>query len=146
LKKNPVADKVGFSKYLLHRFLCTQGIQFKALKEGDRFFFTHRGVFTRRELDALRQRKLANIICANSNLDAVPADPLRIPSARLVFGLLKVYNHSLGHFLNFYAYGKLFANFAFFSNGLTSCRNLRRSTDDGFDIEAFLQSHEDIKI
>ena len=65
-------------------FACIVGGQFKHLKWGDRFFFTHNpgdlpptdpstsnpNPFTQSQLDNLRNRHLGDIICDNTNIAA----------------------------------------------------------------------------
>lgn len=63
-------------------FNCIKVKQFQALKDGDRFFFTHgdqAGSFSRRQIDAIRRRRLADIICDNTE----------IPETRINVFLLK---------------------------------------------------------
>lgn len=51
-------------------FVCLQSIQFQRLMKGDRYFYTHAenpGRFTPQQLTALRNRRLGDIICDNSN-------------------------------------------------------------------------------
>ena len=52
-------------------FNCIVARQFRVLKDGDRFFFTHcdqHGGFTSNQLRALRQRNLGDIICDNTDI------------------------------------------------------------------------------
>ena len=44
--------------------------QFKSLKDGDRFFFTHK--MNKEEYDQIMKRTLADIICQNSDMQIVP--------------------------------------------------------------------------
>ena len=48
-----------------------KGRQFKALKDGDRFFFSHRDVMTRDEYDEIMNRELSDIICDNTDIAKV---------------------------------------------------------------------------
>ena len=52
-------------------FNCIKARQFKALKDGDRFFFTHKnqaGSFTSTQLKEVRGRRLREIICDNTDI------------------------------------------------------------------------------
>ena len=52
-------------------FNCIKARQFKALKSGDRFFFTHKkqaGSFTSSQLKEVRGRRLREIICDNTDI------------------------------------------------------------------------------
>ena len=52
-------------------FNCIKARQFKALKDGDRFFFTHKnqaGSFTSKQLKEVRGRRLREIICDNTDI------------------------------------------------------------------------------
>ena len=52
-------------------FNCIKARQFKALKDGDRFFFTHKnqaGSFTSKQLKEVRSRRLREIICDNTDI------------------------------------------------------------------------------
>ena len=47
--------------------------QFKALKDGDRFFFTHKkqaGSFTSSQLKEVRGRRLRDVICDNTEISS----------------------------------------------------------------------------
>ncbi len=55
-------------------FNCLLSEQFKRLKFGDRFFFTHSdqaGAFNNEQLDQLRVRNLGDIICDNTDIPEV---------------------------------------------------------------------------
>ena len=57
--------------------------QFKALKEGDRFFFTHKGQvssFTKSAQKHIKRRGLADIICDNTGAELIAKNPFKIPS------------------------------------------------------------------
>ncbi len=67
-------------------FACIMGRQFKNLKEGDRFFFTHDNVdegikFCPGDLAKLRRRTLRDIICENTDITDLARSAFRIPSA-----------------------------------------------------------------
>eukprot|EP00091_Calanus_sinicus_P013284 TRINITY_DN2951_c0_g1_i6.p1 TRINITY_DN2951_c0_g1~~TRINITY_DN2951_c0_g1_i6.p1 ORF type:complete len:373 (-),score=111.68 TRINITY_DN2951_c0_g1_i6:143-1261(-) len=54
-------------------FNCIKAKQFKSLKDGDRFFFTHQnqaGSFTSGQLKQLRGRQLRDVICENTGISA----------------------------------------------------------------------------
>lgn len=55
-------------------FNCINSKQFRALKDGDRFFFTHTNganPFNSAQLSNLRNRRLSDIICDNSDIKSV---------------------------------------------------------------------------
>ena len=55
-------------------FACILGRQFKRLRYGDRFFFTHRGEagsFSEAELEAVRRNRLGDVICRNVPVSAL---------------------------------------------------------------------------
>ena len=62
-------------------FQGIKGRQFKALKNGDRFFFTHEGVMIRREYDQIMARTLGDIICDNTNINQVPENVFLVNSS-----------------------------------------------------------------
>ncbi|CAG5118422.1 unnamed protein product, partial [Candidula unifasciata] len=56
---------------------CLLGIQFKRLKEGDRHFFDNNepnSRFNDAQLAAIRRTTLAELMCNNSDLKAVPSN------------------------------------------------------------------------
>ena len=53
------------------------GKQFKALRHGDRFFFTHEGNMDEQELEQVRQRTLGDIICDNTNIPTIRENVFR---------------------------------------------------------------------
>jgi len=53
------------------------GKQFKALRFGDRFFFTHQGNMNDQELEQVRKRTLGDIICENTMIDRVRENAFR---------------------------------------------------------------------
>lgn len=60
-------------------FACIKGRQFRELKEGDRFFFSHQeetqpGGFTGEQFDNLRSRTMRDLLCDNTDIASVPAD------------------------------------------------------------------------
>ena len=65
-------------------FACIIGLQFAALKEGDRFFFTHASSGSNEERGlptpvkaAIRKRKLGDIMCDNTETESSPAFVMR---------------------------------------------------------------------
>ncbi|QQP51215.1 Uncharacterized protein FKW44_012495 [Caligus rogercresseyi] len=62
---------------------CIIARQFAALKEGDRFFFTHRkeaGSFSEKQIQALRGVTLSRVICDNTDIQFVYEDVFRSDS------------------------------------------------------------------
>ncbi|KAK3286283.1 hypothetical protein CYMTET_6151 [Cymbomonas tetramitiformis] len=55
--------------------------QFKRYRNGDRFFWTNRGVFTLPQRRALSQVSLAGIICANSNINELQPNVFKLDIA-----------------------------------------------------------------
>ena len=58
-------------------FGCILGAQFKAVKDGDRFFFTHKGQagsFNDEQLENLRERTLADVNCDNTDIKLTNAN------------------------------------------------------------------------
>merc|ERR1712117_997312 len=60
-------------------FACIIGRQFKALKDGDRFFFTHTegsnpNPFTPDQLTNIKARSLGDILCDNTAIGNMPTD------------------------------------------------------------------------
>ncbi|XP_068168847.1 eosinophil peroxidase isoform X2 [Antennarius striatus] len=54
---------------------CLLSKQFKALRDGDKFWWEREGVFTGPQRRRLRTVSLSRIICDNSHIAQVPADP-----------------------------------------------------------------------
>ncbi|KAG7522765.1 eosinophil peroxidase-like [Solea senegalensis] len=54
---------------------CLLARQFRALRDGDRFWWEREGVFTSSQRRHLRPVSLSRIICDNSHITSVPADP-----------------------------------------------------------------------
>ncbi|CAL8294494.1 unnamed protein product [Boreogadus saida] len=54
---------------------CLLARQFRALRDGDRFWWEREGVFTAAQRKQLRAASLSRIICDNSHIQRVPADP-----------------------------------------------------------------------
>ena len=66
-------------------FACIIGLQFKSLKEGDRFFFTnppngvnHEMGLPKKAKEAIRNRKLGDIICDNIDVEIIANEVMRI--------------------------------------------------------------------
>ncbi|XP_070556076.1 peroxidasin-like isoform X2 [Ptychodera flava] len=60
-------------------FTCLLLKQFKALKEGDRFWYENEGVFTNGQVAELKKVTLARIICDNTDISEVQADVFTMP-------------------------------------------------------------------
>lgn len=61
-------------------FACIIGLQFKALKYGDRFFYESNNAnvkFTPQQLAEIRKTTMARVICDNTNIDQLPTDVFR---------------------------------------------------------------------
>ncbi|XP_036904649.1 thyroid peroxidase [Sturnira hondurensis] len=59
-------------------FACIIGRQMKALRDGDRFWWEHGGVFTEVQRRELQKHSLSRVICDNSGLARVPANAFRV--------------------------------------------------------------------
>lgn len=59
-------------------FSCLIGTQFQKIRQGDRLWWENRGVFTKRQRESLITMSLARIICDNTGIKKVPADPFRL--------------------------------------------------------------------
>ncbi|KAF6106794.1 thyroid peroxidase [Phyllostomus discolor] len=59
-------------------FACIVGRQMKALRDGDRLWWEHGGVFTEAQRRELRKHSLSRVVCDNSGLARVPADAFRV--------------------------------------------------------------------
>ncbi|XP_076876539.1 eosinophil peroxidase-like [Brachyhypopomus gauderio] len=66
-------------------FSCLIATQFKKIRQGDRLWWENQGVFTRRQRVSLRSVSLARIICENTGIKRVPADPFRFTSTTADF-------------------------------------------------------------
>ncbi|XP_028393408.1 lactoperoxidase-like [Dendronephthya gigantea] len=53
-------------------FTCLLIDQFERLRDGDRFFYRNKGVFTPNQLRSIEKRSLSDIICNNINVVSVP--------------------------------------------------------------------------
>ncbi|MBN3296928.1 PERL Lactoperoxidase, partial [Amia calva] len=56
-------------------FACIIATQFQKIRNGDRFWWERREVFTSNQQAALRRVQLARIICDNTGITDVPSDP-----------------------------------------------------------------------
>ncbi|CAL8090344.1 unnamed protein product [Orchesella dallaii] len=66
-----------------HTFNCLKALQFARVRQGDRFFFTHRGnpaPFSPEQLREIRKRTFGDIICDNSNIEMTTRNVFKIPS------------------------------------------------------------------
>ncbi|KAB0338356.1 hypothetical protein FD754_024640, partial [Muntiacus muntjak] len=59
-------------------FACLVGKQMKALRDGDRFWWEHRAVFTEAQRRELGQHSLSRVICDNTGLTRVPRDAFQV--------------------------------------------------------------------
>ncbi|XP_066241044.1 thyroid peroxidase [Saccopteryx leptura] len=59
-------------------FACIIGRQMKALRDGDRFWWEHGGVFTEAQRRELEQHSVSRLLCDNTGLPRVPADAFRV--------------------------------------------------------------------
>ncbi|XP_035391552.1 eosinophil peroxidase isoform X2 [Electrophorus electricus] len=66
-------------------FACLISTQFKNIRQGDRLWWEKDGVFTRRQRAALRSVSMSRIICENTGIKSVPADPFRFTSSTTDF-------------------------------------------------------------
>ncbi|XP_063411220.1 peroxidase-like [Mytilus trossulus] len=64
-------------------FACMIGLQFRALKFGDRFFYESNTdvKFTPTQLTEIKKVTMAKIICENTNINSIPSDVFRKTSA-----------------------------------------------------------------
>uniref|UniRef100_UPI00398EAE0A eosinophil peroxidase-like n=1 Tax=Pristiophorus japonicus TaxID=55135 RepID=UPI00398EAE0A len=58
-------------------FACLIGKQFQNLRDGDRFWWEHGGVFTGSQRQALAQISMSRIICDNTRIQFLPRDAFR---------------------------------------------------------------------
>jgi len=61
-------------------FQGIKGRQFKDLKDGDRWFFTHEGNMDRNEYNEIMDRTLADIICDNTAMSKIPENVFLVGS------------------------------------------------------------------
>lgn len=66
-------------------FSCLIGTQFQKIRLGDRLWWENSGVFTKRQRDSLITMSLARIICDNTGIKKVPADPFRLKANKAEF-------------------------------------------------------------
>ncbi|KAM7077996.1 LOW QUALITY PROTEIN: thyroid peroxidase [Molossus nigricans] len=59
-------------------FACIIGRQMKALRDGDRFWWEHSGVFTEVQRQELERHSLSRVVCDNTGLPRVPADTFQV--------------------------------------------------------------------
>ncbi|XP_014852825.1 PREDICTED: thyroid peroxidase isoform X3 [Poecilia mexicana] len=59
-------------------FACLIGKQMKLLRDGDRFWWEADGMFTQQQREQLWKTSLSRIICENSDIQEIPADPFRL--------------------------------------------------------------------
>ncbi|XP_074513626.1 eosinophil peroxidase-like [Sebastes fasciatus] len=58
-------------------FACLIATQFQKVRQGDRFWWENKGVFTKDQRYSLKQTSLARIICDNTGITEVPAQPFQ---------------------------------------------------------------------
>ncbi|XP_037646416.1 eosinophil peroxidase-like [Sebastes umbrosus] len=58
-------------------FACLIATQFQKVRQGDRFWWENKGVFTKAQRYSLKQTSLARIICDNTGITEVPAKPFQ---------------------------------------------------------------------
>uniref|UniRef100_A0A7N6A7M0 Sushi domain-containing protein n=1 Tax=Anabas testudineus TaxID=64144 RepID=A0A7N6A7M0_ANATE len=58
-------------------FACLIGKQMKALRDGDRFWWEAKSLFTQQQKTELLKVSLSRIICDNTDIKEVPADPFK---------------------------------------------------------------------
>ncbi|XP_078404682.1 eosinophil peroxidase-like [Cetorhinus maximus] len=58
-------------------FACLAGQQFKNLRDGDRFWWENKRVFTVSQQQALQQVSLSRVICDNTRIEELPQDAFR---------------------------------------------------------------------
>ncbi|XP_061527525.1 eosinophil peroxidase-like [Phycodurus eques] len=56
-------------------FACLIGIQFKKIREGDRFWWENEGVFTKSQRASLMRTSVSRIICDNTGITEIPDKP-----------------------------------------------------------------------
>ena len=62
-------------------FACIFGETFSNLRDGDRFFYEHKGVFTPAQLREIRKATLSRIICDNTSVRKIQRDAFRFDGA-----------------------------------------------------------------
>nr|XP_046242082.1 eosinophil peroxidase-like [Scatophagus argus] len=58
-------------------FACLISTQFQRIRQGDRFWWENKGVFTETQRESLKQTSLARIICDNTGITEVPEQPFQ---------------------------------------------------------------------
>jgi len=64
-------------------FNCLKAVQFQRLKDGDRYFFTHNTgpyAFTQAQINEIRQQKLSDVVCRNSQQPDAASNAFLVPS------------------------------------------------------------------
>jgi len=59
---------------------CLIGTQFRHLKYGDRFFYTHEGQFTPEQLNSIKQYSYNCFVCHTTDVDKAPLNSFRPPN------------------------------------------------------------------
>ncbi len=66
-------------------FACLNGIGFKFMRDGDRFFYRNRGVFTAAQLNSIRRHTLSRVLCDNmDDLARVQSNAFLVPRRRIL--------------------------------------------------------------
>ncbi|XP_068461121.1 eosinophil peroxidase-like [Clinocottus analis] len=63
-------------------FACLIATQFQRIRTGDRLWWENKGVFTKTQRDSLKDASLARIICDNTGITDVPAQPFQYASRK----------------------------------------------------------------
>ncbi|XP_072514316.1 eosinophil peroxidase-like isoform X2 [Salminus brasiliensis] len=66
-------------------FSCLIATQFQKIRQGDRLWWENRGVFTKNQRASLATMSLARIICDNTGIKKVPAEPFRLKASKAEF-------------------------------------------------------------
>ena len=64
-------------------FACIFGATFKNLRNGDRFYFERKGVFTKHQLNQIMSTSLSRIICDNTDTSFIQPDPFLTNQTRV---------------------------------------------------------------
>ena len=65
-------------------FACLNGIAFRNMRDGDRFYYEKRGVFTPSQRNSIRKHTLSRILCDNmDDLRIVQKDAFLVPRQRI---------------------------------------------------------------
>ncbi|XP_019591965.2 lactoperoxidase isoform X1 [Rhinolophus sinicus] len=59
---------------------CLLGKQFQQIRDGDRFWWENRGVFTEKQRDSLQKMSFSRFVCDNTHITKVPLNPFQANS------------------------------------------------------------------